>query len=99
MIEIDMDMKISGVKAENLIENLIKSEGLKVNLKGTLSKYPDSVHWHIKNDKHKGTLEITLWKNHILLKVQEGRKADWISLILPSIITALHGNKQGRRKN
>ncbi|MBI2583919.1 MAG: hypothetical protein HYW25_04590 [Candidatus Aenigmarchaeota archaeon] len=49
-------------------------------MKGTVSKYPECIHWHFKKGRQRGTLEITLWKEQrrIWFNVQAERTADWI---------------------
>ena len=37
--------------------------GLTQTLRGTLGKYPGCTHWHYKNGKATGVLEITVWPN------------------------------------
>jgi hypothetical protein len=84
--------------AEKLIEDVCASMGLIVAMKGTLSTYPGSLHWHFKRDrKQRGTLELTLFTagRRIWAKVQSGRKAPWINDVLPNIKRAI---EKGLRK-
>ncbi|HEU0297718.1 MAG TPA: hypothetical protein VFR47_33555 [Anaerolineales bacterium] len=62
------------------VERVCHAHGLNCTLKGTLVKYPGSVHWHFQKAKQKGTLEITWWenKNRLWFKVAEGRTGTWI---------------------
>jgi len=55
-------------------------EGLSVNLKGSLAKYPGCIHWHLKRDGQRGTLEITVWVSarRIWFSIQTGRTGAWI---------------------
>jgi len=74
--------------AEKLIEEVCSAAGLQVAMKGSLSTYPGSIHWHYKlGTKQKGTLELTLFiaGRRIWAKVQSGRKAPWIDDMLPKV--------------
>lgn len=68
------------------IELVIHNYQLTVTQKTTLSTKPGSIHWHLKQGKAKGVLEITYWpaKEQILLEIHDNRQADWnIHLIGP----------------
>lgn len=56
-------------------------------MKGSLSAYPGSIHWHYKSSGQKGTVEITLLdaERRIWVQVQDGRRATWIDRELPAI--------------
>jgi hypothetical protein len=74
--------------AEKLIEEVCGAMGLEIAMKGSLSAYPGSIHWHYKMDrKRRGTLELTLFMagRRIWSQVQSGRKAPWIDDVLPKI--------------
>ena len=60
------------------VDHIASELNLVVTLRGTLKSYPGSIHWHLKQGKAKGVLEITLWQDRAWLSVQEGRKGDWI---------------------
>jgi hypothetical protein len=70
--------------AGELIERVCSDRGLHVAMKGSLSSYPGSIHWHFKNKKERGTLELTLHlpQRRIWAQVQDGRKAPWIDVEL-----------------
>lgn len=59
--------------AEGIIERIWSKEGLRLTMKGTLSRHPGSVHWHYKEGDHKGTLELTrdVSERRIWAKVQD----------------------------
>jgi hypothetical protein len=63
-----------------IIDETVQASDLEIILKATLGKYPGSTHWHIKNGKEKGILEITLWpkQRRAWFSIQDGRKAGWI---------------------
>lgn len=79
-IEIPMPSNPDFPAIARTIEEALVSNGLQITLKTTLGKYPGSTHWHIKNGKDKGILEITLWpsQTRAWFSIQSGRKADWI---------------------
>jgi hypothetical protein len=89
MIETEFEMpEICDVRrVERTVERLCRTRGLLMALKGSLSQYPGSIHWHFKKERQKGTLELTLYpaKSRLWSKVQAGRKALWIYETLPEL--------------
>ena len=79
-IEITIPLQTNLSQAERIIEQCCKAEGLSVNLKGSLAKYPGCIHWHFKRAGQRGTLEITLWAStrRIWFSIHTGRTGDWI---------------------
>jgi hypothetical protein len=73
--------------AEALIESIGAAHGLGVAMKTSLASFPGSIHWHYKNKKDKGTLELTVFPRdrRIWAQVQSRRKAPWIEIILPRV--------------
>jgi hypothetical protein len=61
--------------------------GLSVTLRAELKSFPGSTHWHVKQGRQPGTLEITWWpkKRKLWIKVQAGRTAAWIDEIAPRL--------------
>lgn len=84
MIEIEIHVPRRVHSVPRLIEQICSLEGLEIALKGTLARYPGSVHWHFKKGKQPGTLEITWWEreNRLWFKVAAGRRAGWIDVML-----------------
>jgi hypothetical protein len=87
-------IRISGNKLnrlENLIEKTCLEHELTLRLKSALSKYPNSVHWHFKNGKQRGTLEITFWKEErrLWFSVQSKRNASWIPKMIRKLKSEL----------
>jgi hypothetical protein len=72
---IEIDLPPGSSPSETLIERCCAENNLQVTLKGTLSKYPGCVHWHLKQGKQHGTLEITWWpeQHRLWLSIQAGR--------------------------
>jgi hypothetical protein len=89
MIEVELQLPDS-VQPETVIgavEQVCASHGLTCTLKGTLVRYPGSIHWHFKRDRQKGTLEITWWEreHRFWFKVANGRSSEWISASVPRL--------------
>ena len=76
--------------AEELIEGVCAGRGLQLARKGSLAKFPGSVHWHYRRSG-RGTLELTLLLEgrRVWASVQDGRKADWIEKELPLLRKAI----------
>jgi len=64
---LDLEVGLSNVRPEaftrldEAIDALCRSHCLSVTMKSTLAKYPGSIHWHIKKERERGTLEATSW--------------------------------------
>ena len=82
MVELSIEIPEKGntVLLRDVIERVGRAHNLTCTLKGTLAKYPGSLHWHFKKGKQKGMLEITWWgsKNRLWFKVADGRTGAWI---------------------
>jgi hypothetical protein len=78
-------------KADKLVEEICARRGLQLAMKGTVATYPGSIHWHYKQPKQKGTLELTLYfaERRLWAKIQKGRKAPWIDEELPALRRAI----------
>ena len=74
-------------RAERLIEKACAAHGLLAAMKGSLATYAGSVHWHYKQPKQKGTLELTLLRaqRRIWAQVHTNRTAPWIDALLPRV--------------
>jgi hypothetical protein len=68
------------VAVATIIEESIADVGLTVTMLGSLKKFPGCVHWHVKQGREAGTLEITLWprEQKAWFSIQAGRAAAWI---------------------
>jgi hypothetical protein len=83
---VDLEVDISRVQRrtfsdlETAVERFCNANGLTITMKSTLSKYPGSIHWHLKKGQDRGTLEVTLWpaKERLWFSMQSGRTADWV---------------------
>jgi len=67
-------------RLETVIDELLRSQELSVTMKTTASKYPGSMHWHLKKGRERGTLEVTLWpsQKRLWFSMQDGRKGEWV---------------------
>lgn len=79
-VNIEIPENADGSVLIDALERVCVAHHLTCTLKGTLARYPGSVHWHFKKGNQKGTLEITWWKskNRLWFKVAEGRTGKWI---------------------
>jgi hypothetical protein len=89
MLEIDVKVptEIEWAQWEHAIEAACRAHGLRVTLKGTLAQYPGSVHWHLKQGRQSGTLELTLWPQarRLWFKVGAHRHGAWMELVIPQL--------------
>jgi len=89
MIEVELQLpdRVASEAVVRAVEQICASHDLTCTLKGTLIRYPDSVHWHFKRGREKGTLEVTWWgrQHRLWFKVADGRTAAWIDEHLPRL--------------
>ena len=74
------------------IEAVTAELGLTIKTDGRLASYPGSRHWHLKNGRRSGTLEVTLWPDRDLLWVtyHSNRIGDgWVCQAAPAFARAL----------
>jgi hypothetical protein len=79
-LPIHLPARASLARIERAIDQAIAACGLTVKLRGTLRRFPRSVHWHVKCGRERGTLEITLWpqESRAWFTIQDGRRGEWI---------------------
>ncbi len=68
------------------IDDSIQQFNLTISLKTTLSTKKGSIHWHLKQEKKKGVLEVTYWpkKQQIWLEIHDNRRYEWnVNVIAP----------------
>jgi hypothetical protein len=68
--------------AEAAVIEASRELGLTISTDGSLSKYPGSRHWHLKNAKRPGTLEVTYWRREqrLWLAYHSNRRGDgWVT--------------------
>jgi hypothetical protein len=87
MIEVELQIsdRVEPEIVLRVVEQVCASNELTCSLKGTLVSYPGSVHWHFKQDKQRGILEITWWEceHRLWFKVASGRTSEWIMKRIP----------------
>ena len=91
-IEISLTSPIGLSKIERAIDQAIADVGLSVALRASLAKFPGCIHWHAKQGRESGTLEITFWprERRAWFTIQNGRRAAWIEEKLQMVIEAIH---------
>lgn len=62
-----------------------------VTLRGTLRQYPGCHHWHLKQGREPGTLELTWWpeKNRLWFKIASNRRGDWMESAISAFRSSL----------
>jgi hypothetical protein len=82
---------------ERMIDEAIAEIGLQITLRGTLKRHPGCIHWHVKNDRESGTLEVTLWpeQHRAWFSVQDGRTAAWINKVVARLSGLLQQTLSG----
>ncbi|WEK54133.1 MAG: hypothetical protein P0Y55_16480 [Candidatus Cohnella colombiensis] len=68
------------------IEEIINTYGLNITQKTTLSTLKGSIHYHLKQGKNAGVLELTYWasKHRLWTEIHDNRLAEWNKdLIVP----------------
>ena len=87
VIEFNIPPDCNLARAGRLIEKACTAHGLTQATKGSLATLAGSVHWHYKQPKQKGTLELTLLpsERRIWAQVHTNRAAPWIDTLLPRI--------------
>lgn len=86
-VEVNVSPQIELAQWEAAIEASCLAQGLRVTLKGALAQYPGSVHWHLKQGRESGTLELTLWpqKQRLWFKVSAQRPGAWMESVIPRL--------------
>ena len=86
-VELQISDSIESEAVLRIVEQVCASNELTCTLKGTLVSYPGSIHWHFKQGKQSGTLEITWWESEhrLWFKVASGRTSEWILKSIPQL--------------
>jgi len=79
-VQIDLPLHFRPESISEMVERACAAESLTCSMKGTLTSFPNCVHWHWKRGKERGTLEITWWgkQDRLWFKVAAGRTGSWI---------------------
>jgi len=75
-----------------VVQDICGKEGLVLQMKTSLKKYPGCTHWHFKRPTEQGVLEVTWWPGNsekrpprLWLSVHGNREAAWISERMPRL--------------
>ncbi len=99
----EYDLPISAEDAPTAASSIAAAcfaAGLRITLYGTLAAYPGCVHWHLKRDGQRGTLELILWPAgpRLWFKIAAGRAAAWmpatVAALTSAIAVALNANRE-----
>jgi hypothetical protein len=68
-----------------VIDHCIAQVGLTITRKEPLATYPGSIHWHLKEGKARGVLELTLWpaERRFWVSIHSNCSAPWIKATQP----------------
>ena len=99
-IEIALPRTVAPAKVVRAIDAAIQEHALTVTLRATLRSFAGCTHWHVKEGRAAGTLEITLWpaEHRAWFSIQKGRKAPWIAKRVTQLRESIHkrlGEGQG----
>lgn len=85
-VELTLPRALDERQIEHLLEVAIARSGLQISL-----RHPGCVHWHVRNGRESGTLELTFWpaERRAWFTVQSGRTADWIDEAMDRIRRAI----------
>ena len=96
MIETQLTVpaRIRAATLTRLVERAATAEQLTPTLKGTLAKYPGCTHWHYKQGKQPGTLEITWFprERRLWFKIARNRNNAWIEEVVPRLKRLIESN-------
>ena len=96
-VEISLPVDIRDEQVEQAVDQAIANAGLIVTLRDTLKAFAGCIHWHVKNGRESGTLEITFWpqERRAWFSVQSGRTAPWIEMKMELLGNAIE-ERSGR---
>ncbi len=71
---------VSVMNVERAIGEVCEELGLRVGIRSTLAGHRDSLHWHLKREKERGTLEVSFVPEptRLWLAVHKNREGAWI---------------------
>lgn len=100
-VPIDWPKTVDAQQFATLVEEAIAASGLRISLRGTLKQWPGCVHWHVRQGRGSGTLEITVSpeEHRAWFSIQDGRRADWIDAQLAHLRTAIRQGLRRRKRN
>jgi len=79
-IQISLSSEVNFREIERSIDQAISDSGLTITMRGSLRKFPGSIHWHLKHGRETGTLEVTFWpqQRRAWFTIQSRRQGAWI---------------------
>lgn len=96
MIEVELQVPAdaNGDSVVKVVEKVCTTNDLICARKGTLASYPGSIHWHYKQGKQNGLLEISWWEreSRLWFKVAKGRTGEWMNEALPRLKKQIEGS-------
>lgn len=86
-IELAIPATVNLIEIVPVIDHCIAQLGLTITLKDTLAIYPGSIHWHLKQGKARGVLELTLWsaERRLWFSIHHNRSAPWVDVVQPQL--------------
>ena len=86
-IELAIPAPINLTEVVPVIDSCIAQLGLIITRKEPLATYPGSIHWHLKQGKARGVLELTLWpaERRLWFSIHRNRSASWIETVQPML--------------
>ena len=89
--EISLPLGTDDKGLERLSDETLEQSGLNVTLRDTLKQYPGCVHWHLKQGRQSGTLELTLWpqEHRVWFSVHRNRSAPWVEAVRERLYSVL----------
>ena len=99
-LEIVLPSAVNETRVETIVDEVCAAEKLHATMKSTLNQYPGCVHWHFKQGKARGVLEVTWWPSNpdkkqsrqqesapprLWLSIHGNRMADWIEPLMPRL--------------
>ena len=89
--EIALPPDLRAKTAAQIVDDTLAQRGLTVTLRDALKQYPGCTHWHLKQGRQTGTLEITLWpqRHRVWFSVHRNRTAPWIKAEIERLHTSL----------
>ena len=98
-IELPLPSNHNRREAQRAIDAAARECRLTITLRGTLAKFPGCIHWHLKNGRERGTMEITFWpkERRAWFSIQSGRRAPWIVPMTGKLRESVTANSPARR--
>ena len=93
---VEITLPIPPCDPTTTLESLFEVLHMTVHTRGTLSKYPGSVHWHLKRSGRSGTLEVTWWpmRDRLWAAYHDNRIGDgWVVTTIQELAASLEGQK------